>query len=975
MKGLSRIITCVLLISVLVGSYCAFAQESWREKTKQQIEKKQKTKNVQSEEALPLVAKYKNKEYGFSIKYPKEYTKEKPKPKEIFRARSKNKLPFLTISIANIAEDTTFADLKEIYFKKLKANVKFLSDKKITLSDGITPAYESVVESKFGEYDLKILNLWVINRNRWLLVTATTVPKLWSQHEAEMRAIMQSFSAPSWKNVQEKMPVIPEELLLMEIQEKVAKSKVINPEGFKKLKHEFYSMIEEGLHPGAQLAVYYDGELVIHLAGGVKGPDGNKIMSSSELLEWHASEDKKLGYEPVTFDTLYQIRSTTKILTTLVMMMLHDQGRLDFDDLVAKHWPEFAKNGKENITIAQILSHRAGIPFLSHSLFVESPETPIARVEVGNRESIARAIEDTRPVWTPGKKNGYHGMAIGMVPDEIVARLTGKFPPMGDILRKEVFKPLGLKNIYLGLPASQYNRMAKMNVLDPQTTNRKGGSDFLNSKEGIQYEMSWVGCVSTAKDLADLMNIFVYEGKYKGKKFFSKEVQDRVSRPTNKVGEVDKILMKSFRWGLGFILGDTQDLYGTAPRPGVIGHVGGSATVAWADPKNKLAVAFLCNGMKNRKSMERYRRIGDGVYGALNLNPSLGMASLQKSPSLKAKYENEEYGFSINYPAEYAEEQPRPNEVFRARAKGKVPVLVISIRDIREGTTFTELKGVLKDRLAVAGIADVEFASEKKITLSDGVTPAHELEIEYNLRGYDFKTLYLWVVKQDKLFQVGATTTKNLWPKYKAEMKAIVHTFSAPTWKQAMQKEIKITADKDEDGSRLLKAKYENEEHGFSINYPAQYKVEPPKGWQDPTEVLRARSSKGVPILTLSINYMKDGTPYEEILHTFEDVLRITGITDVKAGKKKDILLADGTTAWQTEMTLEVRGHKLKSLNLWLQNPNNKDHFMWDKGKPLVATNKVYHDAAHPSALILPMAEGAPVRPKPKIKTEQEEKR
>ncbi len=588
---------------------------------------------VSCEQQSSLTAKYENEEYGFSINYPTTYNEEKPKAKEVFRARSKDKLPILAISIQNIAEGTTFANLKDIYLSGLKVNsitnAKFVDEKEITLADGVTPAYAIESEYRFGKYDLKALNLWVVNRDKWFLVTATTVPKLWRRHKLEMMKMVYSLTTQNWGDMSKKASAshgvqIKHDRALtakyeVEVLEEVARSKVINQEGYNKLKHEFVSMIEEGFHPGAQLAVYYDGELVIHLAGGVKGPDGNKIMTSAALLDWVASDDKGSGHEAVTFDTLYQIRSTTKIMTTLVMMMLHDQGKLDFDDPVAKYWPEFANNGKEDITIANILSHRAGIPFLSHPLLVENPDTKIAKVVIGNRESIARATEETRPVWTPGEKNGYHGMAIGMVPDEIVARLTGKFPPMGDILRKEIFEPLGLKNIYLGLPASQYDRMAKMNVLDPQTTYRKGGSDVLNSKRGIQHEMSWVGCISTAKDLANFMNIFVYEGTYKGKRFFSKGVQERVSRPTNKVGEIDEILKLPIRWGLGFILGDTEDYFGTAPHPGVIGHIGGSATAAWADPKNKLAVAFLCNGMKNRDSKLRFRRIGDGVYGALNL--------------------------------------------------------------------------------------------------------------------------------------------------------------------------------------------------------------------------------------------------------------------------------------------------------------------------------------------------------------------
>ncbi|UCG94127.1 MAG: CocE/NonD family hydrolase, partial [Candidatus Aerophobus sp.] len=82
--------------------------------------------------------------------------------------------------------------------------------KETTLSDGVTPAFESVVEYKLGKYDVKTLNLWLVKRDKWLLVAATTVPKLWPQHEAEMEAIVYSLTAPKWKYVSEKASVTPD---------------------------------------------------------------------------------------------------------------------------------------------------------------------------------------------------------------------------------------------------------------------------------------------------------------------------------------------------------------------------------------------------------------------------------------------------------------------------------------------------------------------------------------------------------------------------------------------------------------------------------------------------------------------------------------------------------------------------------------------------------------------------------------------
>jgi len=166
---------------------------------------------------------------------------------------------------------------------------------------------------------------------------------------------------------------------------------------------------------------------------------------------------------------------------------------------------------------------------------------------------------------------------------------------------------------------------------------------------------------------------------------------------------------------------------------------------------------------------------------------TLGLAACQPPPPLEAEYVNEEYGFSIKYPAEYAEGKPQGNEVFRARSPApardpQVPLLAISILDTTVGATFAELKDTFKSGPATVGMGDVEFVFEKEITLSDGVTAAYELEIEYQYKGYELKTLYLWTVKYDKWFLVSATTRTDFWPSDKAEMKAVVHTFTDPTW-------------------------------------------------------------------------------------------------------------------------------------------------------------------------------------------------
>ncbi len=368
----------------------------------------------------------------------------------------------------------------------------------------------------------------------------------------------------------------------------VAQRVKVDPKELDELARLFSDMLKEGLHPGAQLALYRHGELVIELAGGMDGPPGN----------------------PVTTETLFQIRSTTKALATIVMLILHDHRRFSFEDTVAKHWPNFGQNGKELITIAQIMSHQASIP--------DGPLVPDEKL--GDRAAVAAAIEATEPIWPPGSANGYHSRSFGWVLDELMYRWEGC--TVSQFLKTVVTRPLGIGEVYIGLPEEEFPRMAKMVVEDrvrKEQPTRARFSDFLNTYEGIRLPLSWVGGVAKARDLANLMNLLAYEGNLNSSTYFSKETQKLASAPSNEASVVDRRLQWPMRWGLGFILGDTPHIYGTPPHPRAVGHAGGSgAAVAWADPDQRLAVAFLCNRMLGgTHKWERFKRIGDRVYAAM----------------------------------------------------------------------------------------------------------------------------------------------------------------------------------------------------------------------------------------------------------------------------------------------------------------------------------------------------------------------
>ncbi|MHC4258982.1 MAG: CocE/NonD family hydrolase [Planctomycetota bacterium] len=284
-------------------------------------------------------------------------------------------------------------------------------------------------------------------------------------------------------------------------------------------------------------------------------------------------------------------------------------------------------------------------------------------------------------------------------------------------------------------------------------------------------------------------------------------------------------------------------------------------------------------------------------------------------------YENEEYGFSIQYPAEYAEEKPRANEVFRARAREGLPVLAISVLAMRKGSTVSELKKIFLKALAGSGITSVEFASEKETTLSDGITPAYEFEVEYQFGGYNLRSLNLWVVEHDKWFLVEARTVRAFWLRDRAEMEAIMRTLTTATREYVAEEDAFSSDVLMRDGKSLspLKAEYENEEYGFSISYPAEYVEEEPRGWGETSEVFRARASDGLPLLTATIDYMDDGSPFTEIRDTYFEIQEQLGTVDVKSTSEKEITLSDGTPAYEIEIEYRSRGYDIKTLNLWVQ--------------------------------------------------------
>ena len=354
------------------------------------------------------------------------------------------------------------------------------------------------------------------------------------------------------------------------------------------------------LFRGACMAVYRDGKRVLDIGGGV------------------ARERTSMRVAP---DTLFVMFSSTKGLAALAMLMLYERGRFHYDEPVCKYWPDFGRDfpEKRSVTIRHIMGHRAGFP--------TGPEWLTARYW-GDRDAIRRAMEELPLAWTPGERNAYHPNNFGHMLNELMLRIDGR--DCGRFLAEEVFTPLGLRDIYLGLPDDEklearvawcYSDISDPSAaratgvvsadVDAEAPERSEPSRAIPKKYLETPELAHPfnrpavhravlpasGAISTARDLARVYAALALGGALDGVELVRKESLDHATTPTNRRDEMDGTVGFPLRWGTGWHMG----LYGRGSSLRTFGHAGAGGQVAFADPDRRLAVAFLTNGERTRE--------------------------------------------------------------------------------------------------------------------------------------------------------------------------------------------------------------------------------------------------------------------------------------------------------------------------------------------------------------------------------------
>ena len=354
----------------------------------------------------------------------------------------------------------------------------------------------------------------------------------------------------------------------------------------------FSALIESKQDIGAGVALFYRGECVVNMTGGYFD---NKMS---------APYDEK---------TLQLVFSTTKGVTALAVAMCVERGLLSYEEPVSLFWPEFAAHGKQDATVAQLLSHQVGLHTVDGAITLK---------EVLDWETITSRLANTKPAYEIGSISAYHGHTYGWLAGELVRRADGR--NIGRFIAEEIANPLGVE-IYVGLPETLEPRVAPLaagwsrELKLPQTPpnpvikslmGKVWASDFgsnsltvsgalavaggFNRRDIHAAEMPGSNGITNAYSLAKMYaaTIGEVEGARSRLRLVSQNTMRNMSATVTPKNRIDQCLQVATTFAMGFM---TPFYWLPMSGPDAFGHIGAGGSFAFADPTREMSFAYAMN--------------------------------------------------------------------------------------------------------------------------------------------------------------------------------------------------------------------------------------------------------------------------------------------------------------------------------------------------------------------------------------------
>jgi CubicO group peptidase (beta-lactamase class C family) len=363
---------------------------------------------------------------------------------------------------------------------------------------------------------------------------------------------------------------------------------------FATLKAALAEEIADGEEVGAAIAVDIGGEMVVDIWGG--------HADAARTREWGR-------------DTIVNLWSSTKPLTSLAALILADRGLLDVFAPVAKYWPEFAANGKQDIEVRHVLSYTSG---------VSGWEAPFTIDDVYDWGKATSQLARQAPWWPPGTASGYHLLNYGHLVGEIVRRITGRM--LKDFVREEIAGPLGA-DIQIGARVQDGQRIAEvippppleipLDVLPKDGPMFKTfsappmvGAEIAHTTAWRSADIGGANGHGNARSLARALSPISLGGSVTGVRLLSPATIDLIFQEQS--NGIDQILAVPLRMGIGFGLPEPAT-FPMIPEGRICfwGGWGGSAVLM--NPDRGATFAYVMNkmgpGTTGTKRTERYTRL------------------------------------------------------------------------------------------------------------------------------------------------------------------------------------------------------------------------------------------------------------------------------------------------------------------------------------------------------------------------------
>ncbi|TQJ53664.1 serine hydrolase domain-containing protein [Streptomyces sp. SLBN-115] len=363
-------------------------------------------------------------------------------------------------------------------------------------------------------------------------------------------------------------------------------------EGFEPVREAFVRNFEVLGDRGAAVAVYRDGHKVVDLWGGTRDVDG--ALGAAGEAPWEQG-------------TAQIVRSATKGVAAVALLLLHQRGELDLDAPVGTYWPQYKAAGKERTLVRHLLAHRAGVAVL---------DRPLTPAEAADPDLGAAAVAAQAPAWEPGTDHGYHAQTYSWLTGELVRRITGR--TIGEWIADEIAGPVGA-DLWLGLPRAQRARVGRVGQVDapaqsgalktrpkpavtaayadPASLTRRAFAAItpLPDENDPAYRAAALPAsngIATADGLARFYASLI--GEVAGGVRLLRPETVELARGEQSSGP-DRVLVVNTRFGLGPMLhGAASPLL----SPTSFGHPGRGGALGLADPESGVAFGYVTNGFR-----------------------------------------------------------------------------------------------------------------------------------------------------------------------------------------------------------------------------------------------------------------------------------------------------------------------------------------------------------------------------------------